>query len=57
LDNIKDIASNIKTAGNDGDEDAQTKALDLLAKMNLLQTKSQISIEPEADLAMEYLAA
>lgn len=25
--------------------------------MNLLQTKSQISIEPEADLAMEYLAA
>ena len=57
LDQIKDVAANIKTAGVDGDPDAQTKALDMLAKISLLQTGSQIRVDPEADLAMEYLAA
>jgi len=57
LDQIKDVAANIKTAGVDGDPDAQTKALDMLSKISLLQTGSQIRVDPEADLAMEYLAA
>lgn len=57
LDQIKDVAANIKTAGADADPDAQTKALDMLSKISLLQTDSQISIDPDADMAMEFLAA
>jgi hypothetical protein len=29
----------------------------MLSKISLIQTASQINIEPEADIAMEYLAA
>lgn len=38
LNQIKDVAANIKTAGADADPEAQTKALDALSKIQLMQT-------------------
>jgi hypothetical protein len=42
---------------NGKDESESTKALEQLASTNLLQIESQINLEPEAEMAMNYLAS